>query len=85
MTAKDNLIFDGGNIMRYGITGLIATAYTLDKIDQGNGIKTGQTYMGSLPWGKIAFCAGLDIMNNALRGSGRYSYQATRRRNRKRL
>lgn len=48
--------------MRYGITGLIATAYTLDKIDQRNGIKTGQTYMGSLPWGKIAFCAGLDIM-----------------------
>lgn len=68
--------------MRYGITGLIATAYTLDKMDQRNGIKTGQTYMGSLPWGKIAFCAGLDIMNNALRGSGRYGYQATRRRNR---
>ena len=56
--------------MRYGITGLIATAYTLDKMDQRNGIKTGQTYMGSLPWGKIAFCAGLDIMNNALRGLG---------------
>ena len=32
--------------MRYGITGLIATAYTLDKMDQRNGIKTGQTYMG---------------------------------------
>ena len=53
--------------------------------EQADGIKTGQTYMGSLPWGKIAFCAGLDIMNNALRGLGRYGYQATGRRNRKRL
>lgn len=44
--------------MRYGITGLIATAYTLDKIDQRNGIKTGQTYMGSLPWGKSPFALG---------------------------
>ena len=50
MNADKHLNLIGGHSMKHGVTNLIATAYTLDKINRKNGVITNQTYMGSLPW-----------------------------------
>jgi len=85
MNADKHLNLIGGHSMKHGVTNLIATAYTLDKINRKNGVITNQTYMGSLPWGKIAFCAGLSLFNSALSNSNKYRYHSVKRRRKRNL